>query len=811
LSNTEPAPAEETPAMRRVVARTALRNARERFAGQLHWVETPDGVLFNGVGLAPAARAALARTVRTPAGWLISNDPMFLHRFFDALGADGRDALVRRDELFALAGERPAILTPVKQPKITTVTHTIGGARATFTWTQPFSEEGKSLRERLKQFGARYNGDKGWDLPVEQVQRAAYGALLVDGVFLSPELHELASDLDAIARLAVEDRLDALQSGRTVYDIVKHDGEAVWVGSSGKRDDAYAVFSGNNLRWDRDLFAYRVPHDKFPATIAMLAQLPDVELADLVHIAHAHATRLAVEESVRLEGQPVVPELSPAGTLPLPKQREMVEFMLDRRLPRGKIQACDVGTGKTLATSWAAHLLTEHTPADRIVIVCPAHLKDNWRDEIFKHIGTREFVQVIEGRDGHISKNYRWTILNYELVAAHVARLRELAPRLVLLDEGDRIRNDTTWSQAMFGQREEPGSGWLHSVPEVWPISGSEIRNRPRELFNLLQAIKHPLGENFFRFGVRYCAGHQINAGRRVVWDFNGYSNLAELGRVVAPFYQRLELDEIWADAPPKTIVPVPVALTDAERRGYVIARSQALLAYKRSSTAERITAITAERVAAATIKAPYAIARAELALERGEAVGIFSSFALVLDRVEKHFGSACVRIDGSMAPPEKYATAMRFQHDPAIRVFAGQTVASGSGFTLTKGNRSILVDYPWTPDDMAQAEGRFRRLTQTRLVEAERLHAPGTSDDFMAPMLDGKKRTIDAFRRAARGEDVDEADLAPPPSQGSIAAQLALFLEQREKEESQDRRRVTAAVPPDASATVAHVPTVSA
>jgi len=808
LSNTEPAPAEETPAMRRVVARTALRNARERFAGQLHWVETPDGVLFNGVGLASAARAALARTVRTPAGWLVSKDPMFLHRFFDALGADGRDALVRCDDLYALAGSRPVDLTPAKAPKITTVSHRVVGTTATFEWTQPFSDEGKALRERLKQFGARYNGNKGFDVSTVQVPRIAYGAILVNGVFLSPELQAIASELDGTTRLAVEERITALEAGLTVYEVLKQEGDVVYVSSSGKRDDAYTIFREHNLQWDRDLSAYKVPMCKLPGTIAALSALPKVELGELVDLAHRTALRLADEDATRRANQPTLPALTPTGREFLPKQREMVEFLLDRTYPRGKIFGHAPGTGKSGTSAVAAHLLTEPDPSARIVIITNAHLRLNWLAEIQKFVGDREFIQVIEGHSAHISKNYRWTIINYDIVAANIAKLRALNPRIVMLDEGDKIRNDTHWSKALIGDRETPG--WLAEIPEVWPLSGSEIRNRPRELWNLLNAIKHPLGENFFKFGVRYCAGHEVSIGDKTVWDFSGASNLAELGRVVAPYYSRYELHEVWPACPKHIDDPTTVTMSTEERKTYKAALDDALRTYK-TGRADALTAMTAERLATAMIKVPHTIKAAEHAIARGEALGIFSSFAQALDRFEEHFGSRCVRIDGSMDAAKKHEMAVRFQTDPSITAFLGQTQASGTGFTLTRGRRSLLNDLPFTPDDITQAEARFLRITQTDDVYRQRMRAPGTGDDFLEPMLEAKRSYIDAFRRAARGEVVDEADLAPPPSLGSIVAQLALFLEQREQEESQDRRRVTAAVPPGASATVAHMPTVSA
>ena len=51
------------------------------------------------------------------------------------------------------------------------------------------------------------------------------------------------------------------------------------------------------------------------------------------------------------------------------------------------------------------------------------------------------------------------------------------------------------------------------------------MANRPRDLFNLLKAVRHPLATSFYGYAKRYCAAYDNGYGL----DTNGASNLEEL------------------------------------------------------------------------------------------------------------------------------------------------------------------------------------------------------------------------------------------------------------------------------------------
>ena len=66
------------------------------------------------------------------------------------------------------------------------------------------------------------------------------------------------------------------------------------------------------------------------------------------------------------------------------------------------------------------------------------------------------------------------------------------------------------------------------------------MSNRPRDLFSLRRAVRHPLAHSFFSYAKRYCAAFNNGYGL----DTNGASNLEELTQLVPGVLLRKTKDE---------------------------------------------------------------------------------------------------------------------------------------------------------------------------------------------------------------------------------------------------------------------------
>ena len=86
-------------------------------------------------------------------------------------------------------------------------------------------------------------------------------------------------------------------------------------------------------------------------------------------------------------------------------------------------------------------------------------------------------------------------------------------------------------------------------------LTGTPMKNgKPCNLFPLLKAVRHPLGNHQKAYEKHFCAGMDRSFGRgRVAWDANGASNLPQLNRLVTSHLLHLTKEQCLASLPPLT------------------------------------------------------------------------------------------------------------------------------------------------------------------------------------------------------------------------------------------------------------------
>ena len=165
-------------------------------------------------------------------------------------------------------------------------------------------------------------------------------------------------------------------------------------------------------------------------------------------------------------------------------QRAGIAFLLARRRA---ILADDMGLGKTRQAIIAAR---EAAPEGPYLVICPAAVKLNWRREI-RLVESDADVQVIDGGRA-LEDGRRWTIINYDLLRRVEDRLRATAWGGIVVDEAHYIKNDSQRTSRVLGLLDPPKGQAAVAEPEaVYLLTGTPMSNRPRDLFNLLMAVRH--------------------------------------------------------------------------------------------------------------------------------------------------------------------------------------------------------------------------------------------------------------------------------------------------------------------------------
>jgi SNF2 family DNA or RNA helicase len=185
------------------------------------------------------------------------------------------------------------------------------------------------------------------------------------------------------------------------------------------------------------------------------------------------------------------------------------------------ILADEMGLGKTVQAIAACEILARHAGIERVLVVCPASLKYQWKGEIEKFAGRSAIV--IEGLQPARQALYRdsafYKIVNYDVVYRDRDSIRQWSPDLIILDEAQRIKNWKTRLAQSVKQLESP-----YAIV----LTGTPLENRLEELHSLVEFVdRFHLGPRF-----RFLDAHQVTDEAGMVV---GYRELAKIGRTLAP------------------------------------------------------------------------------------------------------------------------------------------------------------------------------------------------------------------------------------------------------------------------------------
>ena len=138
--------------------------------------------------------------------------------------------------------------------------------------------------------------------------------------------------------------------------------------------------------------------------------------------------------------------------------------------------------GKTIQGIGVAELLAQLADIRRVLVVCPASLKSQWRAEIQRFCGRSSQLVVgsAEERVGQYESDTFFTICNYEQILRDHPTIERIPWDLIILDEGQRIKNwESKTSQLVK----------ILNSPFALVLSGTPLENRLEELYTVVSFI----------------------------------------------------------------------------------------------------------------------------------------------------------------------------------------------------------------------------------------------------------------------------------------------------------------------------------
>ncbi len=217
-----------------------------------------------------------------------------------------------------------------------------------------------------------------------------------------------------------------------------------------------------------------------------------------------------------------------------PYQQTGAAFLAGRKRA---LLADDMGLGKTAQAIAAA----TQVDAEKILVICPASVRENWRREIERFA------------PGKIS---RWRVESYDSARSNFGFLLDIGYDLIVIDEAHYLKSATAKrTQAIFGPKCDGVGGLVEKAKYVFLLSGTPMPNHPAELWPMLRScapetiLSARTGKpwSYWQFVKGYCKTRNNGFGEQIV----GGKNLDQLKSALQPFMLRRLKEEVMPDLPP--------------------------------------------------------------------------------------------------------------------------------------------------------------------------------------------------------------------------------------------------------------------
>lgn len=470
----------------------------------------------------------------------------------------------------------------------------------------------------------------------------------------------------------------------------------------------------------------------------------------------------------------------PEGLEYLPYQKAGIAYALNRD---SVLIGDEMGLGKTIQ---AIGVFNADETIKKVLVVCPASLRLNWKREFEKWATRTVRTEIVNGgkASDFPSSDFDILIVNYDVLSKHRKRVDEIAWDMLIVDEAHYAKNQSAQrTKAIFGWVTKDGK--VKQTPikarRKLFLTGTPIVNRPIELWILVQSLDPDgLGRNFFGFAKKYTNAYHNGYG----WDFSGAQNLDQLQRLMRERFmvRRLKAD-VLKELPAKRrqVVEIPAngaskAVNEEKRifdhhKSYLaelderIREAETADAYDlsydgyavetlremwRDAMLAAFTEMSKARHEVALAKVPHVVEHLETALEQGPVV-CFAHHKDVVKALADRFEGRVVTLTGETKMEDRQLAVDRFQNGE-VDLFIGNIQAAGVGITLTRSSHVVFAELDWVPGNLSQAEDRCHRIGQDQSVLVQHLVLEDSVDAQMAKTLVEKQEVISK----ALDEDVD-------------------------------------------------------
>ena len=433
----------------------------------------------------------------------------------------------------------------------------------------------------------------------------------------------------------------------------------------------------------------------------------------------------------------------------------------------GILHADDMGLGKTIQTIG----LIEHLNLKPALIICPATLKYNWKNEIDK-VTSNSKIFVLTGspkkKEKYNLNVYDYIIINYDIITKWVDIFKKIDFKILVCDESHYLKNPNA-------KRTKTVLKLAQKIKYKLLLTGTPMLNRPVELVSqlkILDTFKYICVNDWYHFVYKYCDARITNYGL----DTRGSSNIDELNELLRNYCMlRRTKEDVLDQLPDKTRSTIYVDITNQQEYKYAetefIKYIHTILKdnynnekdlmdkIKRIKYNEYITKLAYLRYIAGIGKINHVINWVnDFMVNTGfnDKLVIFAYFRKIQDilfnELQKYNP---LKITSDMKAEERQNSVKLFQEDDKYKVIIVGIKLGAEGITLTRASNMLFAELYWTPGVLDQCEDRIYRIGQKRHVNIYYLIGKNTIDELIWSKVQYKKKTFETLTTDKQIENV--------------------------------------------------------
>ncbi len=403
-----------------------------------------------------------------------------------------------------------------------------------------------------------------------------------------------------------------------------------------------------------------------------------------------------------------------------PYQKEGIDFSLFRK---AAIIADEMGLGKTVQAIGIAILKKNIFDFKKTLVVCPASLKEQWKQEIEKF--SDEKALIIQGlpderEKQYLDKAHYFFIVNYETILRDHLALNKAGFDFIILDEAQRIKNFETKTASSIRRLQ---------FKHVLVITGTPIENRLIDIFSIVGAINPYFFGPLWEFSYQHCLFDPEKHNK-----INGYYNLQKLNKELEPMLIRREKRKVLEQLPNVQQINVPVNLSPLQA-DYHASYSKGIAAIIRKKfmtpfdlqklqlllASMRMVCDSTYLIDEETNESPKLEELKYILLEKLDVLNsdrkiiIFSEWIKVhklIGHILRENNIGFTELNGTVPVKLRGELIRKFETNAHCKIFLS-TEAGGSGLNLQVADTLINFELPWNPAKKNQRIGRIDRLGQ--------------------------------------------------------------------------------------------------